>query len=448
MASVKSAKKATIHDLKFAPTADLLATAADVVDSQCLHSHLFDAGLESRIPRFDKTELHLGKILGRGGFCVVVEISKIKTNEATDDKSSGSKASLSTRLMRIVKRKMSKKAQLQEESFRSGVASTLDDVLVPGQNSEPFCRFDTKFSRDFIARTSKKRHGGRYVIKQLSPELKETDKITFLKGTVDLAMEAKFLSTIDHPNIIELCGVSRIGPCTEGYFLVLERIHETLSKRIKKWMDIDRTCKGITGVFAGSKNKILDLRRERYEAAFSICSGAGYLHQKNIIFRDLKPDNIGFDSNGVLKIMDFGLAKELKKEDKTEDGLYRLTGFTGALRYMAPEVGLSQPYNLAADVYSWSMIMWFIMALEPPFGFYTESMICDRVFRRGSRPAIFTVWPESVAGIMKRAWDTDISARPSFMEISLVLKHEIIETEPTVAESIGGSVGSYLEASD
>ena len=35
---------------------------------------------------------------------------------------------------------------------------------------------------------------------------------------------------------------------------------------------------------------------------------------------------------------------------------------------MAPEVGLGQPYNLAADVYSWSMLMWFMLALEPPFG--------------------------------------------------------------------------------
>ena len=64
-----------------------------------------------------------------------------------------------------------------------------------------------------------------------------------------------------------------------------------------------------------------------------------------------------------MKLFDFGLAKELKDSDRNEDGLYKLTGTTGSFRYMAPEVSLGKPYNLTADVYSWSMIMWFILAL-------------------------------------------------------------------------------------
>ena len=48
-------------------------------------------------------------------------------------------------------------------------------------------------------------------------------------------------------------------------------------------------------------------------------------------------DNIGFDSNGTLKIFDMGLAKALSEEDRLENGLYQLTGLTGGIRYMAPE---------------------------------------------------------------------------------------------------------------
>jgi serine/threonine protein kinase len=131
---------------------------------------------------------------------------------------------------------------------------------------------------------------------------------------------------------------------------------------------------------------------------------------------------------GNLKIFDFGLATELRDSERTGDGLYKLTGMTGAMRYMAPEVGLGKPYNLSADVYSWSMIMWFILALEPPFGFYTEDMIRDRVFKRGSRPAIFHSWPQQLAEVMKRAWHVDISVRPSFAEICTVLKLEMVES--------------------
>jgi serine/threonine protein kinase len=44
------------------------------------------------------------------------------------------------------------------------------------------------------------------------------------------------------------------------------------------------------------------------------------------------------------------LAKELKEKDKAKNGLYNLTGFTGSIRYMAPEVGLRYPYNQKADI--------------------------------------------------------------------------------------------------
>jgi serine/threonine protein kinase len=115
---------------------------------------------------------------------------------------------------------------------------------------------------------------------------------------------------------------------------------------------------------------------------------------------------------------------------------------TGAVRYMAPEVGLGKPYNLTADVYSWSMIMWFILALEPPFGFYTEDMIRDRVLKRGSRPAIFKAWSETLGNLMKRAWSVDITARPSFSEVCSVLKLEMVERDGTIRESTTQSGGS------
>jgi serine/threonine protein kinase len=51
------------------------------------------------------------------------------------------------------------------------------------------------------------------------------------------------------------------------------------------------------------------------------------------MYRDLKPDNIGFDVRGDVKIFDFGLAKEFDP-DKSENGFYQLTGDTGSPRYV------------------------------------------------------------------------------------------------------------------
>ena len=109
---------------------------------------------------------------------------------------------------------------------------------------------------------------------------------------------------------------------------------------------------------------------------------------------------------------------------------------------MAPEVGLGKSYNLKSDIYSWSMVMWFILALEPPFGFYTEEMIQDRVMNRGTRPAIFKRWNRMIGDIMRASWDTDINERPSFLEISLVLKQELIDCDNSTVMTGSSQPGS------
>jgi serine/threonine protein kinase len=69
---------------------------------------------------------------------------------------------------------------------------------------------------------------------------------------------------------------------------------------------------------------------ERIQIAYAIADAMEYLHDTvGIVFRDLKPDNIGFDKTGTLKLFDFGLAKELKPGLEKVDGRYQLTGNTG-----------------------------------------------------------------------------------------------------------------------
>ena len=167
-----------------------------------------------------------------------------------------------------------------------------------------------------------------------------------------------------------------------------------------------------------------------------------HLHFSHSVLKndEQKPDNVGFDKRDQLKLFDFGLVKELHESDRTENGMYKLTGMTGALRYMAPEVYFWKPYDLSVDVYSWSMIMWYILALEPPFGLYTHHMIEDRVIQRGSRPAIFSVWSSTLSNLMKQCWDVDPMSRPSFSDICSVLKNEVtIESEIDTTVASGGS---------
>jgi serine/threonine protein kinase len=161
-----------------------------------------------------------------------------------------------------------------------------------------------------------------------------------------------------------------------------------------------------------------------------------------------KPDNVGFDINGVVKLFDFGLAKELDEEKKTAKGLYLMTGFTGGIRYMAPEVGLNKPYNNKVDVYSWSMVFWYMLALEPPFGLYTNNMFLERVFQKHTRPAIYQRWPQTLRDLLQSSWSRKIHERPSFDEISSLLRQEISILDPIVSQSLKENAISHDSQTD
>ena len=115
-----------------------------------------------------------------------------------------------------------------------------------------------------------------------------------------------------------------------------------------------------------------------------------------------------------------------------------MTGCTGSIRYMSPENLQMKPYNLKTDIYSWAMIMWNILALEPPFALYTEQMIMDRVCSRGYRPKIFSTWSARMSKTIRLSWSANINERPSFAEISAELAEERTETDSTNEIERGG----------
>jgi len=164
---------------------------------------------------------------------------------------------------------------------------------------------------------------------------------------------------------------------------------------------------------------------ERFAVARDVASALEYLHAQNIVYRDLKPDNIGFNAEGELKMFDFGLAKRITNADAAEDDLYNLTGNTGSLRYMAPEVALNRPYSLSVDAYSFGILFWQLCALSTPFSGYSCKMHADLVVGRGYRPNPDDSWPESWSSLMRECWAADHRSRPSFEHILKVVTEEL-----------------------
>ncbi|KAM9798404.1 cGMP-dependent protein kinase 2 [Neosynchiropus ocellatus] len=85
-----------------------------------------------------------------------------------------------------------------------------------------------------------------------------------------------------------------------------------------------------------------------------------YLHKKNIMYRDLKPENLMLDVRGYIKLVDFGFAKELVRGEKTYS-------FVGTPEYMAPEIIKNQGHDFAVDFWSLGILIYELLAGSPPF---------------------------------------------------------------------------------
>ncbi|XP_060931697.1 G protein-coupled receptor kinase 5-like [Limanda limanda] len=109
--------------------------------------------------------------------------------------------------------------------------------------------------------------------------------------------------------------------------------------------------------------------------AAEVCCGLMHLHQKSILYRDMKPENILLDDNGHIRISDLGLAVRL-----SEGSLVR--GRVGTLGYMAPEVIGHDHYGMSADWWGLGCLIYEMTSGLPPFRARGENLGTSEMERR------------------------------------------------------------------
>ena len=175
-----------------------------------------------------------------------------------------------------------------------------------------------------------------YAIKAISKLSAEKQKF----GIKYLLCEKNTLNSIDHPFILKLIKTLK----NENWlFFLLEYV----------------TGLNMSDYLEQRKNK-----KNNYEAKFygaSIFTAIEYLHKRKIIHRDIKPSNIMIDNKGYIKLIDFGTAKILQKDEKTHT-------IIGTPNFIPPEVLLGKGYNFSCDYWSIGICIYYIYYGFLPFG--------------------------------------------------------------------------------
>lgn len=349
-------------------------------------STVFSNGNQIQLPSYSINELTLGNIIGSGEFCKVQEITGIHVldNFQSEDK----------------------------------IINPYDWFYDVDESSDTIIQEKKKLESNSLLKKPGERE--KYVIKCL----KSTTKMKsshFRRGLLDLTIEAKVLSVVSHPNIVKLHGIGRHNLFQHDFFLILELLDSTLRERLDMWKKPKTRSRSFVRKIISRKSRAAVAPgvtlKDKLSVFRDLASACSYLHSHRIIHRDLKPLNVGFSSNGEVKLFDFGLATELRSDKLTEHGLYHLSGNTGTRRYMAPEIARREPYNESADVYSFAILLWEMLAMRMPYEDYTLDMFQVLVATMEDRPDIDPSWPASLQNILRRCWVRDHKHRMKSCEL-------------------------------
>jgi len=182
-------------------------------------------------------------------------------------------------------------------------------------------------------------------------------------------------------------------------------------------------------------------KRTQIVYAQQLAQGMNHLHKSRppIIHRDLKPANLLIDFNGTLKIADFGLAKIRPDPEQSETEAFLMTGETGSYRFMAPEVFRHEEYTETVDVYSYAMIFYYMLRSTPPWAGLSGLDAVTKAAVDGERPLIQRNVDERLSTLLKRCWDENPRARPSFEDIIRCLNiysHDVFKTNDKEVQSM------------
>eukprot|EP00802_Teleaulax_amphioxeia_P008010 Tamp_08018.p1 GENE.Tamp_08018~~Tamp_08018.p1 ORF type:complete len:643 (-),score=136.48 Tamp_08018:467-2137(-) len=237
------------------------------------------------------------------------------------------------------------------------------------------------------------------VVKSLKRDSNATDDMLFEN-------EISLMSTLRHPNLVLFLG----AVFEESHMMLMAEFLENGSlEDFFEDMAADNNCPLLVPLTVAHK------------WATELGQALVFLHRCKppIIHRDVKPGNILISVQGSLKLADFGLSK-IKDH---EAGRYRMTGITGTVQYMAPEVMRSEDYDESVDVYSYAMVLWYMIHGDVPLmDARTKDIFRAADSGNAMRPGLERITFAPFKDLIKKTWNDDPRARGTADDIVAALR--------------------------
>jgi len=231
----------------------------------------------------------------------------------------------------------------------------------------------------------------------------------------DMINEISVISHLRHPNLVLFLGACTI---TDPLLLLYEFMpNSSLDNYYAK--------------ISNQKNRLWKPKKiQAYKWIYELTQAVYFLHHcyYPIMHRDLKPSNILLNEDLHIKLTDFGLSRTIKKKhDK-----YKMSGCTGTLRYMVPEVifNKGEDYDLKIDIYSLALNYWFILTGKIPYAELDLNPHVIQLIQLDYRPDIKDVEIIELQDLIKQMWSTNPDNRPDIEHILKMIENiKIVEKQ-------------------
>jgi formylglycine-generating enzyme required for sulfatase activity len=305
--------------------------------------------------------------------------------------------------------------------------TTRADALAPGRRLGPYEIVGPLAAggMGLVYRARDTRLGRDVALKQVAPHLAED-----ARALRRFEREARAVATLSHPNIVALHDVGREG---DSSFAVMELLRgESLRQRL------ERSALGLP---------------EALRMARDVARGLAAAHEKGLVHRDLKPDNVFLTESGAAKILDFGIARTIAAtaEEASPPGNgsggkgspgtdLTATGVMGTAGYLSPEQARGEPGDARSDIFAFGCVLYESLAGRRAFPGEDGRTAIGSVLRgdpvpvRRLRPEV----PRPLAAIVERCLEKDAVRRfEAGGELAAALEPLAAEAEASAHRRVG-----------